>query len=81
MFSSLPAGPALCLEHGCEKTHNDFFNGALSTLGLDPASYGYASIQVCWFVTGRGWFHLLPLLVCFRLKHPICLPVCEYAPL
>lgn len=39
-------GTALCLEHGCEKTHNDFFNGALSQLGLDPSSYGYASIQV-----------------------------------
>jgi altronate dehydratase len=37
---------ALCLEHGCEKTHNDFMHGALEALKLDPAQYGYASIQL-----------------------------------
>jgi altronate dehydratase len=37
---------ALCLEHGCEKTHNDFMHGALEGLHLDPGQFGYASIQL-----------------------------------
>eukprot|EP01116_Phalansterium_solitarium_P021906 TRINITY_DN7030_c0_g1_i1.p1 TRINITY_DN7030_c0_g1~~TRINITY_DN7030_c0_g1_i1.p1 ORF type:complete len:963 (-),score=398.81 TRINITY_DN7030_c0_g1_i1:530-3418(-) len=37
---------ALCLEHGCEKTHNDFMNNALTDLRIDPAQFGYASIQL-----------------------------------
>jgi hypothetical protein len=37
---------ALCLEHGCEKTHNDFFSTAMTDAGLDPAAVGYASIQL-----------------------------------
>ena len=37
---------ALCLEHGCEKTHNDFFSGVLKEKGVDPALFGYASIQL-----------------------------------
>ena len=38
-------GWALLLEHGCEKTHNDYFRARLDDLGLDPNRYGYASIQ------------------------------------
>ena len=38
-------GWALLLEHGCEKTHNDYFRAKLTDLGLDPARFGYASIQ------------------------------------
>ena len=37
---------ALCLEHGCEKTHNDFFSSALNDAGIDNKSFGYASIQL-----------------------------------
>ncbi len=36
---------ALFLEHGCEKTHNDYFRHMLRGKGLDPANYGWASIQ------------------------------------
>ena len=37
---------ALCLEHGCEKTHNDFFANAMVDAKIDGAAYGYASIQL-----------------------------------
>jgi altronate dehydratase len=37
---------ALLLEHGCEKTHNDFFRHELKQQGLDPARFGWASIQL-----------------------------------
>jgi hypothetical protein len=37
---------ALCLEHGCEKTHNDFFSNAMRDAGLSTASVGFASIQL-----------------------------------
>ena len=36
---------ALLLEHGCEKTHNDFFRHELIDAGLNPDRFGYASIQ------------------------------------
>jgi altronate dehydratase len=36
---------ALLLEHGCEKTHNDYFQARLLELGIDPARFGWASIQ------------------------------------
>jgi altronate dehydratase len=36
---------ALLLEHGCEKTHNDYFRSRMVEEGLDPARYGWASIQ------------------------------------
>lgn len=39
-------GLALCLEHGCEKTHNDFFHGAMESAGIPTDAYGYASIQL-----------------------------------
>lgn len=36
---------ALLLEHGCEKTHNDYFRSRLAREGLDPSRFGWASIQ------------------------------------
>jgi len=35
----------LLLEHGCEKTHNDYFRNRLVEAGADPDRYGWASIQ------------------------------------
>jgi len=37
---------ALLLEHGCERTHNDLMRHALEERGIDPGSFGYASIQL-----------------------------------
>lgn len=37
---------ALLLEHGCEKTHNDYFRNRLVSAGLDPRQFGWASIQL-----------------------------------
>jgi len=37
---------ALCLEHGCEKTHNDFFTGSMAAAGIPTSAFGYASIQL-----------------------------------
>jgi altronate dehydratase len=39
-------GVALLLEHGCEKTHNDYFRGRLAEWGLAPDRFGWASIQL-----------------------------------
>ena len=39
-------GMALCLEHGCEKTHNDFFHNSMAAAGISSSAYGYASIQL-----------------------------------
>jgi altronate dehydratase len=36
----------LFLEHGCEKTHNDFSHHRLLEMGLDPDSFGWASVQL-----------------------------------
>ncbi len=36
----------LFLEHGCEKTHNDYIRHVLGQAGLDPELYGWASIQL-----------------------------------
>ena len=36
----------LLLEHGCEKTHNDFFRLQLRQRGKDPNRYGWASVQL-----------------------------------
>ncbi|HWE64595.1 MAG TPA: UxaA family hydrolase [Chloroflexota bacterium] len=38
-------GAALLLEHGCEKTHNDYFRHAIADLGMDPGRFGWASVQ------------------------------------
>jgi altronate dehydratase len=37
---------ALVLEHGCEKTHNDAMRNFISEQALDPAEFGWASIQL-----------------------------------
>ncbi|MCJ1901400.1 UxaA family hydrolase [Paracoccus versutus] len=34
------------LEHGCEKTHNDYFRAALRDSGVDDAGFEWASIQL-----------------------------------
>lgn len=39
-------GPCLLLEHGCEKTHNDYMRHQLQEMGVDPASLGWASVQL-----------------------------------
>jgi altronate dehydratase len=41
-----PLVESACLvEHGCERTHGDYFRGALSAAGFDPDAFGWASIQ------------------------------------
>ncbi len=37
---------ALLLEHGCEITHNSYFRQLMAQRGLNPADYGWASIQL-----------------------------------
>nr|MDQ3589379.1 UxaA family hydrolase [Actinomycetota bacterium] len=37
---------ALLLEHGCEKTHNDYFRARLIEADLDPEWFGWASVQL-----------------------------------
>jgi altronate dehydratase len=51
----------LLLEHGCEKTHNDYFRNRLEEAGLDPASFGWASVQLDGGIDSvvakvEGWF-------------------------
>lgn len=36
----------LLLEHGCEKTHNDFMRHQMAELGVDAGRLGFASIQL-----------------------------------
>jgi altronate dehydratase len=36
----------LLLEHGCEKTHNDYFRNRLEEASLDPGRFGWASVQL-----------------------------------
>jgi altronate dehydratase len=36
----------LLLEHGCEKTHNDYMRAQMKAAGIDPASLGWASVQL-----------------------------------
>ncbi|MCB0186219.1 MAG: UxaA family hydrolase, partial [Caldilineaceae bacterium] len=36
----------LFLEHGCEKAHNDYLRSLLIDAGLDPAAFGWASVQL-----------------------------------
>lgn len=36
----------LLLEHGCEKTHNDFMRHEMEEMGVDPNRLGFASIQL-----------------------------------
>ena len=37
---------ALLLEHGCEKTHNDYLRHELERVGIDPVRFGWSSIQL-----------------------------------
>ncbi|MBT4503343.1 MAG: altronate hydrolase [Gemmatimonadetes bacterium] len=37
---------ALLLEHGCEKTHNDYMRNELTAMGFSPESFGWASVQM-----------------------------------
>jgi altronate dehydratase len=39
-------GAGLFLEHGCERTHNDYMRRQLEARGLDPERYGWASVQL-----------------------------------
>lgn len=39
-------GCAVLLEHGCEKTHNDFMRLEMARLGMHPDDYGFASVQL-----------------------------------
>ena len=39
-------GPALLLEHGCEKTHNDYLRHDWPGAGIDPDRFGWASVQL-----------------------------------
>lgn len=62
---------ALLLEHGCEKTHNDYFRARVAEAGLDPAELGWASIQLDGGVAAvtekvRRWF-----------DEAACLPVAD----
>jgi altronate dehydratase len=36
----------LLLEHGCEKTHNDFMRHQMEKMGVDQSGLGFASIQL-----------------------------------
>lgn len=36
----------LILEHGCEMTHNDFWRLHMQAIGIDPAQFGWASVQL-----------------------------------
>ena len=51
----------LLLEHGCEKTHNDYFRNRLEEAGLDPPRFGWASVQLDGGIDSvvakvEGWF-------------------------
>lgn len=37
---------ALLLEHGCEKTHNDYMSQYLKNLGVPTSKFGWASVQL-----------------------------------
>ena len=36
----------LLLEHGCEKTHNDYMRSELERMGFSPEDFGWASVQL-----------------------------------
>lgn len=40
------AGAVLLLEHGCEKTHNDYMRNQLTEEGVDTERLGWASVQL-----------------------------------
>ena len=37
---------ALLLEHGCEKTHNDYMRNQLREFGMEEGDFGWASVQL-----------------------------------
>jgi altronate dehydratase len=39
-------GAGLFLEHGCERTHNDYMRAQLAARGLGPEQFGWASVQL-----------------------------------
>src|SRR5207302_9861269 len=39
-------GATMLLEHGCEKTHNDYFRNELKRRGIAPQRFGWASVQL-----------------------------------
>ena len=52
---------ALILEHGCEKTHNDYIRHELESRGIAPEAFGWASIQLDGGIEAvmqkvEGWF-------------------------
>ena len=58
-------GAALLLEHGCEKTHNDYMQNQLTDAGIDTAAFGYASVQLDGGIANaldriEAWFRALP---------------------
>jgi altronate dehydratase len=51
----------LLLEHGCEKTHNDYFRNRLREAGVDRSRFGWASVQLDGGIDSvvakvEGWF-------------------------
>jgi altronate dehydratase len=36
----------LLLEHGCERTHNDYIRQRIEQMGFDPQRFGWASVQL-----------------------------------
>ncbi len=51
----------LLLEHGCEKTHNDYMRNQLTVAGVDAEQFGWASIQLDGGIEAvmekiEGWF-------------------------
>ncbi|MBD2845342.1 UxaA family hydrolase [Paenibacillus sp. IB182496] len=58
-------GECLLLEHGCEKTHNDYMRRRIAAAGEDPSRFGYASIQLDGGIDAvsrkvTGWFAQRP---------------------
>jgi hypothetical protein len=39
-------GCAVLLEHGCEKTHNDYMRLEMARMGMRPEDFGFASVQL-----------------------------------
>ncbi len=39
-------GCGVLLEHGCEKTHNDYLRQSIENIGVDSTNFGWASVQL-----------------------------------
>ena len=51
----------LLMEHGCEKTHNDYFREQLSSAGIEEDRFGWSSVQMDGGIdkvmeATQGWF-------------------------